>query len=349
MPASNELSFEHFHAVRSQVAEAGKSGVRSDDGKRWLRPVGRHSYRVVYDDGLGRLSALWSDLGEGLLVYLGEACATHRRSFSFKARDDALCLTIGGEVVSRENSDAGYKKRSPSRVSSPRILPLRVNAGAEREVGLEADGHICFAGLICRPDMKRSVSHITQTIVSLAEWHADFVEHYADIDQGTQYARDRDMTTSVRKLMSNPSIDDAAEALLHAGFLKVLAQSKSNLQLMVGANSTPSRRQSRMENLCRAIAANPTGETTLAEYACQLNIAERTLARYFEREHNTTFTEFRRAARLELASRRLHRYPSRSVSDIAIAVGYRSLSGFYKAFQKHFGVTPDEFRRHALK
>ena len=348
MPASNELSFEHFNTVRSQVAEVGRRGVRSDDGKRWLRSFGRHGYRVVYDDGMGRLSTLWSDLGEGLLVYLGEAFVTRRRSFSFKAQHNALCLTISGKVVSPESLATSRDKRETSRVSLPRVLPLRINAGAEQEVGLEVNDHICFAGLICRPDTARSVSHVTQAIVALAEWHADFVEQYAAIGEGGQHTRDHHITTSVRKLLSAPSLDDTAEALLHASFLEMLVQSKTSLKLMADAERAPSRRQQHLESLCRAIAAVPTDQTTLAEYACQLNIAERTIARYFEREHNTTFTEFRRTARLELASRHLRRYPGRSVSEIAFAVGYRSLSGFYKAFQKRFGVTPDEFRHHTL-
>ena len=348
MPASNELSFEHFRTVRSQVTEAGGRCVRSEDGKRWLRPFGRHGYRVVYDDGMGRLSTLWSDLGEGLLVYLGEAFVTRRRSFSLKAQHDALCLTIGENVVPLEGLATGRDKRETPRVSFPRVLPIRVNAGAEQEVGLEVDDHICFAGLICRQDAARSRSHITQTIVALAEWHADFVEQYATIGEDGQYTRNHYVTTSVRRLLSTPSLDETAEAMLHASFLEMLAQSKTSLQLMAGAERAPSRRRRRLESLSCAIAAVPTDQTTLAQYASQLNVAERTIARYFEHEHNTTFTEFRRTARLELASRHLRRYPGRSISEIAFAVGYRSLSGFYKAFHKRFGITPDEFRRHVV-
>ncbi|MEM8988721.1 MAG: helix-turn-helix domain-containing protein, partial [Pseudomonadota bacterium] len=323
MPASNELSFEHFHTVRSQVAAAGGRDVRSDDGKRRLNSFGRHGYRVVYDDGKGRLSTLWSDLGEGLLVYLGEAFITRRRSFSFKTQHDALCLTIGGEVVSPESLALNCRKPENPPITLPRVLPIRVNAGAEQEVGLEGNGHICFAGLICRSDAARSVSHVTQSIVALAEWHADFVEQYAGIGEAGQQIRDHYITTSVRRLFSTPFLDDTAEALLHASFLEILAQSKTSLQLVAGAERASSHRERRLENLCRAIAATPTDETTLAEYACQLNMAERTIARYFERSHNTTFTEFRRSARLDLASRHLRRYPGRSVSDIAFAAGYR--------------------------
>ena len=348
MPAANELSLEHFRTVRSQVAKAGGHSVRSEDGKRWLRPFGRHGYRAVYDDGKGRLSTLWSDLGEGLLVYMGEAFVTRRRSFSFKAQHDALCLTIGEEVVSLESLTGSRDKRETTRVSLPRVLPLRINAGAEQEVGLEEDDHVCFAGLICRQDTARSVSHVTQAVVALAEWHADFAEQHAAVGEEGQYSRDHHITTSVRKLLSTPCLDDAAEAMLHASFLEMLVQSKTSLQLLAGAEREPCRRQRRLESLCCAITAVPTDQTTLAEYARQLNIAERTIARYFERVHNTTFTEFRRTARLDLASRHLHRYPGRSVSEIAFAVGYRSLSGFYKAFQKRFGTTPDEFRRHVL-
>ena len=348
MPAANELSFEHFRKVRSQVTEAGGRCVRSEDGKRWLRPFGRHGYRVVYDDGMGRLSTLWSDLGEGLLVYLGEAFVTRRRSFSLKARHDALCLTIGEKVASLESLTTSRDKRETSRVSLPRVLPLRVNAGTEQEVGLEVDDHVCFAGLICRQDTARSVSHVTQAIVALAEWHADFVEQHAAVGEDDRHTRDHYITTNVRKLLSTPCLDDAAEAMLHASFLEMLVQSKTSLQLLAGAEREPSRRQRRLESLCCVIAAVPTDQTTLAEYARQLNIAERTIARYFERAHNTTFTEFRRTARLDLASRHLRRYPGRSVSEIAFAVGYRSLSGFYKAFHQRFGITPDEFRRHIV-
>ena len=35
-----------------------------------------------------------------------------------------------------------------------------------------------------------------------------------------------------------------------------------------------------------------------------------------------------------------------SIADVAYQVGYTSVSGFYEAFQKHYGIPPGSYKAH---
>jgi AraC-like DNA-binding protein len=91
-------------------------------------------------------------------------------------------------------------------------------------------------------------------------------------------------------------------------------------------------------------------ELSPARVAAQLGMSVRKLHMLFA-PTGTTFGEWLHRRRLEEA-RMLLRNPgtaSRSIADIALAVGFNELSTFYRAFRAEFGVRPGEMRARAAK
>ena len=94
-------------------------------------------------------------------------------------------------------------------------------------------------------------------------------------------------------------------------------------------------------------------ETSLAErdlspasVAAALGIAVRTLHLLFE-PTGSSFARYVLRRRLEACRTALLANPHRSVTDIAFAWGFGSLSSFYKAFQTAYGTSPGELRASA--
>jgi AraC-like DNA-binding protein len=77
-------------------------------------------------------------------------------------------------------------------------------------------------------------------------------------------------------------------------------------------------------------------------------VTPRYVQRLFERE-GTSFGQFLRDARLDLARAALAAGDSRTISAIAFDCGFGDLSHFNKAFRRRFGETPSDIRAAALR
>jgi AraC-like DNA-binding protein len=69
------------------------------------------------------------------------------------------------------------------------------------------------------------------------------------------------------------------------------------------------------------------------------------LTRIFQQETGITLHEYLTRLRLERASHLLR--ANLKVESVAHSVGYRSKKNFYRQFMRHFGSTPEHFRRRA--
>lgn len=85
-----------------------------------------------------------------------------------------------------------------------------------------------------------------------------------------------------------------------------------------------------------------------ADIAARLGISTRQLHLDFE-ETGMTFSRKLQSLRLDMARRLLLQDPSRGVTEIAFACGFESLSTFYRAFKRAFGMTASEFREAAAR
>ncbi len=91
--------------------------------------------------------------------------------------------------------------------------------------------------------------------------------------------------------------------------------------------------------------ANP--ELSPASAAAALGISVRTLHALFE-PTGISFARYVLSRRLEECRTALLGNPMRAVTDIAFAWGFSSLSGFYRAFQAAFGMSPGDLRAASL-
>jgi AraC family transcriptional regulator of adaptative response / methylphosphotriester-DNA alkyltransferase methyltransferase len=85
-------------------------------------------------------------------------------------------------------------------------------------------------------------------------------------------------------------------------------------------------------------------ELSLAQLARELAVSERHLQRAFHERGSDGYRWELTRLRMETAARLFAQDPHRSVARTAAAVGYRQPPQFAKAFRRHLGMTPKEWR-----
>ncbi|QQZ42724.1 helix-turn-helix transcriptional regulator [Pseudomonas sp. SK3(2021)] len=96
-----------------------------------------------------------------------------------------------------------------------------------------------------------------------------------------------------------------------------------------------------------ALQAAPGDNRALADWARQIHVSERTLARQFVRELGMSFGEWRQRLRFLASIEALD--SARSVQEVAFDMGYSSASAFIAMFQRQAGCTPEQYRRTSLQ
>lgn len=104
------------------------------------------------------------------------------------------------------------------------------------------------------------------------------------------------------------------------------------------------RHRQRIERVLDHVARNLDRELTLAELAKLAHLSEFHFHRIFAAAVGEPLGRYVTRRRLEVAALRLAYEPARSVTDIALASGYSSISNFSKAFRAYFGVSPSALR-----
>jgi len=107
----------------------------------------------------------------------------------------------------------------------------------------------------------------------------------------------------------------------------------------------PMPHSQRLAMLCRALLDNPGGRRTLADWAQTLNTSERTLARLFQKETALSFAAWRQQARVLEAMGRLG--SGAPVTQVALDLGYDSVSAFSAMFRRAAGASPSAYRHRA--
>jgi AraC-like DNA-binding protein len=107
----------------------------------------------------------------------------------------------------------------------------------------------------------------------------------------------------------------------------------------------PMPRDARGIRAAAVIRAEPTARHNLADVARAAAASSRTMERLFRRETGLPFGVWRQRARLLRSLQLLAE--GRSVSEVAGAVGYESVSAFVAAFRRALGTTPGRYFRKA--
>ncbi len=85
---------------------------------------------------------------------------------------------------------------------------------------------------------------------------------------------------------------------------------------------------------------NSSEDITVPTVAEHLNVSKSHLEKEFKKVHGIGVGQYIRNIRVNNASRLLRACPERSVLDIALSCGFKSSSGFYKAYKEVMGKTP---------
>ncbi|EXJ14603.1 AraC family transcriptional regulator [Imhoffiella purpurea] len=104
----------------------------------------------------------------------------------------------------------------------------------------------------------------------------------------------------------------------------------------------PWPRSLQLNRLCETLHANPADPRSLDDWGRELGASSRTLARRFEKELGMSLRDWRYRLRLFLAVEWL--CTERSVTDIALGLGYASTSAFTYMFRQAMGRSPTEWR-----
>jgi AraC-like DNA-binding protein len=98
----------------------------------------------------------------------------------------------------------------------------------------------------------------------------------------------------------------------------------------------------RLTTLCRSLLNSPGDRRTLAEWARSVHASERTLARLFHEETGMSFAAWRQQARVLEAMGKLG--AGQPVTQVALDVGYDSVSAFCAMFRRATGSPPGSLR-----
>jgi AraC-like DNA-binding protein len=100
-------------------------------------------------------------------------------------------------------------------------------------------------------------------------------------------------------------------------------------------------------SILQALQADPGNNRLLVEWANQVHVSERTLARQCIRELGMSFGDWRQRLRFLTAIEALE--GRRSVQEIGFDMGYSSASAFISMFQRLAGCSPEQYRRQAKR
>lgn len=129
--------------------------------------------------------------------------------------------------------------------------------------------------------------------------------------------------------------EDGSEGRLAAVLLDQLASAPRVASML------PLPADSRLLVITNQLQQQPDDMTSLADWATQLGVSEKTLSRLFSQQTGLTFRLWRQRLRLFNALPLLEQ--QLAVTDVALDCGYESVSAFISAFSQQFGCTPGEF------
>lgn len=109
------------------------------------------------------------------------------------------------------------------------------------------------------------------------------------------------------------------------------------------ADYLPHGRSAAVKLILDQLHADPGDNRALADWAQKVFVSERTLARHFIEELGMNFGEWRQRLRFLAAIEALEQ--GQSIKETAFDMGYSSSSAFITMFQRHAGLTPEQYRR----
>jgi AraC-like DNA-binding protein len=131
--------------------------------------------------------------------------------------------------------------------------------------------------------------------------------------------------------------DESGPAGLVVALILAELQNLQSLSLQL-----PMPRDPRLRSLCQSLLDRPGDQRRLDAWAQAVNTSSRTLARRFQSETGLSFGAWRQQARVLEAMGRLG--GGAPVTQVALDLGYESVSAFSAMFHRATGTSPSQFR-----
>ncbi|OUZ09151.1 hypothetical protein BHE97_11695 [Aeromicrobium sp. PE09-221] len=153
---------------------------------------------------------------------------------------------------------------------------------------------------------------------------------------------DEPMTVEITPLLSllltrleDTSLSDRSRTLTEQLVFDVIQPSPHRLLVQVPSSGMPAL-------IAERVLANPSDRCGLNEWARELRVSTRTIARSFRAQTGLSFHQWQTAVRAQHAIAYLA--DDLTVEEVAGLVGYSSPSAFVVAFRRATGLTPGRFR-----
>ncbi|SPL71644.1 AraC family transcriptional regulator [Acinetobacter stercoris] len=127
----------------------------------------------------------------------------------------------------------------------------------------------------------------------------------------------------------------------HLRILQVLLDQLKYAQIL--GSYLPSSKHPALIEILDFFHQHPDDSTSLKDLARQLNMTERTLARYSQKELGMSLNEWRQRLKVMNAMSMLN--TNKTVESIALDLGYANSSAFISMFKRWMNLTPDQFRK----
>lgn len=108
-------------------------------------------------------------------------------------------------------------------------------------------------------------------------------------------------------------------------------------------SATIRHRTSLLDDAIAIVEAEYASDLALDDIARRVASSRRQLQRSYTEIGNTTFREHLAAVRMDRAAEMLHNR-GLTIREVAHRVGYRQPAQFAKAFRRHHGVAPSDYR-----
>jgi AraC-like DNA-binding protein len=148
----------------------------------------------------------------------------------------------------------------------------------------------------------------------------------------------REMIVYTQRWSHEDSVSKAEEAFFNAICHLVLDWCRAAMTLVL-----PTTQHHLLKNITEYLVNNLETELTTANVAREFGVSSRTLMRLFRGQLDMTFQEYLRMARITTALELLSSADA-SITEVALQVGYQSMSSFSRTFKVYVGKSPSVFR-----
>ena len=158
--------------------------------------------------------------------------------------------------------------------------------------------------------------------------------------------------SEIREILSlNDLKEDGYELLTKSVLLRIWYQLyKMSTTLVSGSvPKTAVQDEQRVKQAILYIQEHFMETVTLEDIAGSIMVSKSECCRCFKRTLNTTPFEYLMKYRIMESTKRMHRKPQESISEIAGSVGFNNTSYYNKIFRKYMDCTPTEYRNSIKK